>query len=258
MKKKLLKGLSVAALSLGLLLSPPNVTFHNTNTAYAQEESKIEYSTHDWFFTRDEMKPLYEKEYEEGKRLEDPIILKDGKYIASCDGKTFEVPEKFVKNTLKHLEQMLEKGYAEYIFRIDSYHNHLFVPEEEHSKYSGLDDSKLIEEYAKDEKLGALYHNSEHLTAKDPKTGKIDPKAEDLIRKRSVLGWYDGRDVELTYPTENMPAKLKEANTASDPEGTHRVGNMTFKATKNGEFTINHEGKEIRIDLSFNNNQNYY
>lgn len=252
MKKRLLKGLSMAAISLGLLLSPPTITLHNStsNLAYAQE-SRWEYSKHGWYFTREEMKNLYEKEYEEGERFENPVRIINGKYVASRDGKTFEIAERFVKHTLKHLEQMLEKGYAEYLFRIDSYHSHLFVPEKEFHKYENIEDAELIEAYTKDESLGALYHNSEHLIAKDPKTGEVDSKAEDLIRKRNVLGWYDGREIELTYPGEDAIPKQKEANSASEPENTYRVGNINFKATKNGEFIIRPNGKEIRVDISF-------
>ena len=216
------------------------------------EESRWEYTTHGWNFTLKEIKEIYEKEYEEGERLENHLIKKDGKYIAFKDGESCEVPEKFVKTTLNQLEQMLEKGYAAYIFRLDAFHSHPFVPDEVFHKYKDLSGAELIAAYTKDDQLGVLYHNSEHLALRDPpKTGEIDSKAKELISKRSVLGWYDGRPLELTHPGEDAPAKLKEANTAGVPDGYHNIGFITFKATKNGEFVINPNGEEIRVDISF-------
>lgn len=202
------------------------------------------------------MKVIYEKEYEEGTRLENHVRIENGRYISPYQGKTAEVPEKFIKGTLKQLEETLEKGYAKYIFRLDAFHSHLFLPEEAHQKYKDIIGVELIEAYTKDDALGALYHNTEHLALRD-KNGNLDPEAQDLISKRSVLGWYDGRPLELTYPKEDAPEKIKEANNASIPDGYNNIGNIHFKATKNGEFSIKHNGKEIRIDISFDD-FNYY
>ncbi len=251
-------------MSLGLFISSPVTTFSDTprsivhKVGYDSEESRWEYSTHGWYFTREETKQIYEKEYEEGTRLENHIKIKNGKYLASCYGETFEVPGKFVKSTLKQLEETLEKGYAEYIFRLDAFHSHLFVPDKIFDKYVNLKNgAEVSEAYTKDEQLGALYHNTEHLTAEDPKTGEIDPVAKELLSKRSILGWYDGRPLELTHPKETDPPKIIEANTASVPDGYHSIGALTFKATKNGEFSIKHNGEEIRVDLSFDADSYY-
>lgn len=252
MKKALLKGMSIAALSLGLLVSPMAIA-PKTDIAYAQTKIDSEYKTHGWYYTLEEMKKVYEKEYEEGERLDDYIKIKDGKYIGYAHEKTFEVSKRFVDGTLKQLERMLEKGYAEYIFRLDSFHSHLFIPDESfYGKYGPLYNIELIEAFTKDEQLGALYHNSEHLTFNDSKTGEIDPKAKGLFDKRSVLGWYDGRELEITYPKADDSEKIKEANSGSIPDGYHSVGAINFKATKNGEFVIRPDGKEIRVDISFN------
>ena len=194
MKRNLARCCSILALSLGIFMASPAVTFSDTSgpllrkSSYNTEESKWGYSTHGWYFTREEIKKIYEKEYEEGERLENYIGVKDGKYVASCYGETFEVPEKFVKSTLKQLEDMLENGYAEYIFRLDAFHSHLFVPDDAFEKYKDLKNgAEVTEAYTKDEQLGALYHNTEHLAVEDPKTGETDPIAKELHSKRSVL-----------------------------------------------------------------------
>jgi hypothetical protein len=264
MKRTLAGCCSILALSLGIFITSPITTFSDTprsiihKVRYDSEESRWEYSKHGWYFTREEIKQIYEKEYEEGTRLENPIKIENGKYIASCYGETFEVPEKFVKSTLKQLEETLEKGYAEYIFRLDAFHSHLFVPDDVFEKYKDLKNgAEVAEAYVKDEQLGALYHNTEHLAVEDLKTGEIDPIAKELHSKRNVLGWYDDRGIELTYPKENALPAHKEANTANIPDGYHSIGGLTFKATKNGEFAIKHNGKEIRIDISFDGDSYY-
>ncbi|MBM3199539.1 hypothetical protein FJZ53_01290 [Candidatus Woesearchaeota archaeon] len=256
MGRLLLKSLSAAVISLGLLLSQPVISPSIQTVAYAQEESRWGYSKRGWYYTREEAKRVYEKEYEEGERLNNYIKFENGEYIGSKFGKTFEVSENFIKQTLKQLEETLEKGYAEHIFRLDCFHSHLFVPEESFDKYKDLDHVESAKVYVYDTQLGALYHNAEHLTAVD-KEGNIDPIAKDLISKRSVLGWYDGRPLEQTHPTEDMPLAIREANSASIPDGYHTIGSLTFKATKNGEFSIFHKGKEIRVDISFDGDDYY-
>jgi len=206
-----------------------------------------------WFYTLDEIKALYEKEYRKGERLENFVRIKNGKAIAYCKGAQFEIPEKFIKTTLRHLEKMLEKGCAKYIFRLDACHSHLFISSESFfKKGENLTFAEMITTFIKNENMGALYHNAEHLALrKPPKTGKIDPVAENLIKKRNMIGWYDGRPLEFTYPKPSDPIPLIQGNTAGIPEGYYGSWTITFKANKNGEFIVRHGCQEIRIDISF-------
>lgn len=255
-KGKLVRCCSILALSLGFFITSPTIILSDAprpivhKAVYSDEKPRWEYSTHGWYFTLKEMKEIYEKEYEEGTRLENHIKKEGNKYIAFEHGESCEIPEKFVKSTLNQFEQMLEKGYAKYIFRLDAFHSHFFIPNEVFHKYKDLKGAELTAAYTQDDKLGALYHNSEHLALRD-KDGNIDPEAKGLISKRSVLGWYDGRSLEITHPKEDAHEKIKEANSAGIPDGYQTIGNIHFKATKNGEFSVKHNGKEIRVDISF-------
>jgi len=206
-----------------------------------------------WFYTLNEIKVLYGKEYGKGERLENFVRIENGKAIAYCMDAQFEIPEKFIKTTLRHLEKMLEKGCAKYIFRLDACHSHLFISNESFFKnYEKLTFAEMIKAFIKDESLGALYHNAEHLALrKPPKTGKIDPVAESLIKKRNIIGWYDGRPLELTYPKPSDPIGHLKANTAGIPESYCGFCTINFKANKHGEFIVRHSGQEIRIDISF-------
>ena len=206
-----------------------------------------------WFYTLDEIKELYEKEYRKGQRLKNFVRIKNGKAIAYCKGAQFEIPEKFIKTTLRHLEKMLEKGCAKYIFRLDASHSHLFISNESFfKKYENLTYTEVIKTLIKDENLGALYHSAEHLALrKPPITGKIDPVAGNLINRRNIIGWYDGRPLEFTYPKASDPIPLLQANTAGIPKGYYGSWTIIFKANKNGEFNVRYGGQEIRIDISF-------
>lgn len=259
MKNRLIKLGGIVALSLDLFISPMAIQLPNS---FAFDTGVVEstwgYDTHGWSFTREDIKKIYEKEYREEERLKNPIRVEDGRYVGSRAGKTFEVPKEFIQHILNHLEQMLEKGYAEYIFRLDAYHGHIFIPGEKPNNPEDIKEDELIAEFTKKGELGILYHNAEHLALRNPpETGEIDPKAEELISKRSVLGWYDGRPLELIYPKESVRKKLKESNCAEIPDGCYELDSIHFKATKNGEFIIRPNGKEIKIDISFDD-YNYY
>ena len=41
-----------------------------------------------------------------------------------------------------------------------------------------------------------------------------------------------------------------KSNTATIPQGFRAVGSITFKANANGEFSIEHDGQPIRLDIS--------
>ena len=69
-------------------------------------ESLVEYPD-GWFFTLDQMKALYEVEYNEGKRLTNFVRHNEGKYLTQCNGEPFGIPERFILTTLQHLQEML-------------------------------------------------------------------------------------------------------------------------------------------------------
>ena len=205
-----------------------------------------------WFYTLSQMAELYEVEYYEGNRLTNFIKRRAGNFIAECDGETFVVPELFIETTLRLLTELLDKGLAKYLFRLDSFHSHPFVTDQKfQQEYKGLSYIKMTEKYVHDPSLGALFHNAEHLALRSPPhTGAIDPEAQELISKRNVIGWYDGRELEIIYPGKEDSVGRGKSNTALIPEGFRGVGSIVYQATQNGEFSIRHDNKEIYLDIS--------
>jgi len=204
-----------------------------------------------WFYTLNQMADLYEVEYNEGKRLSSFIKRKNGNFITECNGDTFVVPELFIETTLKHLKELLDEGLAKYLFRLDSFHSHPFVSDQKFDKeYKGLSYIKMAEKYVNDTSLGSLFHNAEHLALRSPPyKGPIDPEAQELISKRNVIGWHDGRKIEVFFPQKENLVGSGKSNTAIIPKGYRGVGSIVYKATQNGEFSIIHNTNEIHLDI---------
>ena len=205
-----------------------------------------------WFYTLNQIAELYEIEYNEGKRLSNYIKYHNGNLITGCNGETLVIPELFIQRTLRQLKKLLDKGLAKYLFRLDSFHSHPFVTDQDFDKeYKGLSSIEMAEKYVIDTSLGTLFHNAEHLALRSPPhTGPIDPEAQELIAKRNAIGWYDGRETEVLSPQKEDLVGSGKSNTAIIPKGYRGVGSIVYKATQNGEFSIRHDSKEIHLDIS--------
>ena len=159
-----------------------------------------------WFFTLQEIKHQYLVEYNEGNRLSNFITVKHGNYVTSCNGDVFFIPEIFVTKTLELIKALLDQGLARYIFRLDAFHGHLFVPEYIFIKeYSGMTTEEMIQNFSNEDFLGVLFHNAEHLALRNPpENGTVNPEARALIEKRNVIGWYDGRPFEVLKTNKDI------------------------------------------------------
>lgn len=127
-----------------------------------------------------------------------------------------------------------------------------FVTEEQFErKYLNLNTMEMMMEFVNDDSLGVLFHCAEHLALrKPPQTGAIDKEAQELIKFRNIIGWYDVESIEIvTAPKKELVGSGK-SNTATIPHGFRGVGSITFKANINGEFSISHAGQTIKLDIS--------
>lgn len=226
-----------------------------SSSAYAENGNS-------WYYSRAEVDKIYEVYHYNGEsRLNNYIHeTKDGNFIAKMDnGGPIQLPPEFVNHILNHLESAIEKGWVNYIFWADLNHGHLFVPTDlwndkyEDGEY-GLKAfhaqlQRLLSEDG--DKLGILYHAAEHFC-------HLDPANKEAIRTRNVVGWFDGRPIELTYPDpeNSLPAQLK-ANTAGDPPGYDRKWFISVSANASGYFAIHPNGEEIRLDISLDGRDCY-
>ncbi len=200
------------------------------------------YEKHGWFYTTEEMQKVYAEEYK-GEKILKNIFQKSGDgYAGLVGGKELFVSEDFFKKFLEHLREMLEKKAAKFLFRLDAFHGHFFVPENvaktEYNTMGMYSDAVLL---VKDARLGVLYHNSEHL-----KLDNNDHETTALHAKRNVVGFWDGR------PLEYLPLPERKRTAHDIPEGNSAVGPfLVFAANKDGNFSVMANNKEIRLDISF-------
>jgi hypothetical protein len=150
------------------------------------------------------------------------------------------------------LQQMLDRKLIKYLFRLDTFHGHYFVTEEQFEKnYLNLNSTEMMEKYTKDASLGVLFHCAEHMALRNPSlTGPIDKEAQKLREQRNIIAWYNEKSIEVVTADKKELVGNGKSNTATIPQGFRAVGSLTFKANINGEFSIKHTGKIIKLDIS--------
>jgi len=159
-----------------------------------------------WHFTAKEIEIAYRYQQNYGKGLKQPLraancLFGASDFSAMLYGKEQRLPCWFIKHTLRHLKEILQAGAARYLFPLDLNHAHLAIPKTSwFDKYSKLPSSAILPAIMKDRQLVALYHSAEHLKIPDPSSGKVNPAVRQWREKRNILGFYDGRPIEILPP----------------------------------------------------------
>jgi hypothetical protein len=229
-RRKFLKGMFATATSFSLPLQEKIVH---------AEESGEKTS-----FTLEEIAQIYKQEYSLGKRMRNHVhaVGEKNELIATFEGSDFLVPQTFIDSTVRHLQEMYEARSLRYIHRLDSYHGHLFIPDGVNIESYDDNYEHVIEKALQDSRTGTLYHNSEFLVAKN----STDQEALLQLAKRNVIGWQDGRPIEII-----PPAKDGSGITPLIVKNGQQIVLFHYSATRNGEFEIEIAGEKIRIDISF-------
>jgi len=207
--------------------------------------------SHDpWFFTAKEVQAAYQYHENYGGRIRYPLraegcFLGRKEFVASYRGAEFTAPCHFIVQTTRHLQEMLNAGAARYLFPLDADHAHLGVPTALwERKYRHLGAEQIIGALLREPKLVALYHTAEHLEVIDPKTGSIDPQTKAWMEKRNVLGFFDGRPIQI------LPPDPKGYGVAM-PEEYEAHGGFNFLTSPAGELFVFFGNRVITFDISF-------
>lgn len=73
-----------------------------------------------------------------------------------------------------------------------------------------------------------------------------------LYSKRNAVGYYDGRHIKI------LPLPKGSRTAADVPENNSEFGPyLKFAANKNGQFSIEANDKEVRLDISFDDMKYY-
>ena len=109
----------------------------------------------------------------------------------------------------------------------------------------------MMKEFVNDDSLGVLFHCAEHMALRNPpQIGTIDKEAQKFIKHRNIIGWYGAKTIKVVNTEKKELVGDGKSNTATIPQGYRGVGSITFKADIDGEFSINHAGQTIRLDIS--------
>ena len=202
-----------------------------------------------WFFTAEEVEAAHQYQENYGERIRNPLPARDcmfgqNEITAKYSGTQFLVPCRFITEATRHLKEMLAIGAAKYLFPLDADHAHLAIPMELWAtKYSKLPSEQILPALLLEPQLVALYHTAEHLEISDPKTGSVNEAAKAWKEKRNVLGFFDGRPIQILPP---HPA----GHGVGMPAGYNSYGGFNFLANPRGELFIFHNNKVITFDVS--------
>lgn len=202
-----------------------------------------------WYFNGNEIEAAYRYQLNFGERIANPLrgrncLFGEKTILVTHRGHQFSLSCRFVTQTISHLTQMLNAGAARYLFSLDADHAHLAVPTDLwEQKYSKLSPTEVLPAILEEPGLVALYHTAEHLGTADPKTGKLNPNDKAWKDKRNVLGFYDGRKIEILPPN---PAGAG----VGVPEIYHSYGGFRFLASPGGQLNLFYKNTAIVFDIS--------
>ena len=203
-----------------------------------------------WYFGGDGIETAYRYQEMFGERLHNPLrgrdcLLGQKKFIASYRGKEFSAPCRFITETIRHLKEMLSIGAAKYLFPLDADHGHLAIPVDLwEAKYRKMPREKLLAALLEEPTLATLYHTAEHLTVFDGATEEGNREFKAWKSKRNVLGFYDGRPIEILPPDPRGFG-------VSAPEPYYTIGGFSFLASPGGELSLFLKGKAVVFDITF-------
>ena len=207
-----------------------------------------------WFFTAEEVTAAYQYQQNYGERLRYPLRASNclfhasGEFATSYRRHPLAVSCRFVLEVTRHLKEMLDAGAAKYLFPLDADHGHLAVPLELwDSKYKSLSVDQVFPAILREPGLVALYHTAEHLRITDRKTGAVNAEAKAWQEKRNVLGYFDGRPIQILSPDP------KGAGVAM-PENYYSYGGFNFLASPRGEIYLSAGTNMITFDIAFDSN----
>ena len=162
-------------------------------------------------------------------------------FVASWQGKQFLAPCRFIHETISHLRAASETGATGSIFPLRTDHVHLAVPSELwQEKYSRLPKDEILPAVLRESRLVAVYHASEALMVADSKGSGAQPNYKQPYHHRQVLGYYDGRAIEILPAQTNALAQRYRS-----------VAWFYFLPRRPDEVAAFSLGEAVTFDISF-------
>ena len=204
-----------------------------------------------WFFTADEIAHAYRYQLQFGARLRDPMAPQaclhgQQEFTASFQERKFVAPCRFISETVRQLKELLNSGAAKYLFALDVDNGDLAVPAEVYAnKYRQLAREEILPALLREPTLVTVYHTAVHL---DPENQKKGLGMKPWWKKRTVVGFYDGRSNQLL-------SRRSAGEDHFEPEGLVRLGSFKMMAHYLGELSFVAGENVVTFDLSFDNDR---
>ena len=115
------------------------------------------------------------------------------------------------------------------------------------NKYKNLSLEQVFPAILREPGLVALYHTAEHLRVTDRKTGAVDAEAKAWQEKGNVLGYFDGRPIQILQPDP-------KSSGVAMPEDYYSYGGFSFLASPRGELYLASGLNMITFDIAFDAN----
>ena len=152
-----------------------------------------------------------------------------------CGGKFYSVriPKEFLRESIAHIERILEQGHARYLFALDLDHGHIYVPRVNfEAVYDPLWDQRgiglFLEAVLADKRLKVVFHTQELISPRIP--------------PRELIGTYDNDPTLLA--TDGTPPRSLLSVLGED----YGAYTFQFMAHPLGAFELR-DG--TRVDFSF-------
>ena len=201
-----------------------------------------------WHFTAKEIEIAYRYQENYGKGLKQPLkaagcMLGARDFSADIHGKQHRLPCWFIKETLRHLREILAAGAARYFFPLDLNHAHLAFPKTSwFDMYRKLPSSEILPAILRDRQLVALYHSAEHLKLPDPSTTRVNQAVVEWQEKRNILGYYDGRPIKILTPHP-------DGFGVTVPDRYWSYGGFEFLAGHGAGLPVIYEDSAVAVDI---------
>jgi hypothetical protein len=127
-----------------------------------------------------------------------PCMNGEAEFIASVEGQEFLAPCLFVHETTAHLRQAAAISESSLGFPLGMDHVHLAIPSETWElEYRGRAKKEMLSTILRDPDLIAVYHATAALEYSRTTGTDARSKSEHAHYNRQVLGYYNGRSIEI-------------------------------------------------------------
>jgi hypothetical protein len=127
-----------------------------------------------------------------------PCMNGEAEFIASREGQEFLAPCLFVHETTAHLRQAAAISERSLGFPLGTDHVHLAIPSETwERKYRGRAKNEMLSTILRDPDLIAVYHATAAFEYSRATGTDARSKPMHAFHNRQVLGYYDGRGIEI-------------------------------------------------------------